>query len=371
MQAVLIHILVMELRSHMHHCSCCWVSAMSNTLQVHGLHHARLPCPSLSLGTCSNSSPLSQWCNPTISSSVAPFSSCLQSFQASGSFITSWLFVSSGQSIGASVSVLLINIQDLFHLGLTSLIPLQSKGLSGVLSNTTVQKHQFFSVQPLWPNSHILTWLLEKPSVHFSHSVVCDSLPPHGLKHSRLPCPSPTPEACSNSCPLSRWCYLTISSSATRFSFALNHSLPSGFFSSVLALHIRLPEYWSFSINPFTEYSGLISFRIKWLDLLAAQGILKSLLQHHNLKASILGHSAFLMVQIIFVKYLTSGKTIVVIIRTCISKMMSLLSKFVIVFLPKSKHLLISCLQSLSTVTLEPKKSKSVTASTFPFQFAM
>ena len=123
-------------------------------------------------------------------------------------------------------------------------------------------------------------------------------------------------------------------------------------------------------MSPSNEYSGLIFFRTDWFDLPAIQGNLKSLLQHHSSKA-ILQHSAFLMVQIIFVKYLTSGKTIVVIIRTCISKMMSLLSKFVIVFLPKSKHLLISCLQSLSTVILEPKKRKSVTVSIFPLLFAM
>ena len=116
------------------------------------------------LSVCSNSCPLSPWCHPTISSSVAPFSSCLQSFPESGSFSMSWLFASSGQSIGALASVLLMNIKDWFPLGLTGLISLQSKGLPRVFSSTTVRKHQFFSIQPsLWSNSHIHTWLLEKP----------------------------------------------------------------------------------------------------------------------------------------------------------------------------------------------------------------
>ena len=110
-------------------------------------------------GACSNSHPLSWWCHPTISSSVIPFSSCLQSFPASGSFLMSWLFASGGQSIGASASasVFPMNIQDLFPLGLTCLISLQSKGLSRVFSDTTAQKHQFFGTQPfLWANSRII-----------------------------------------------------------------------------------------------------------------------------------------------------------------------------------------------------------------------
>ena len=108
----------------------------------------------------------SQWCHLTISSSVIPFSSCLQSFPASGSFLMSQLFESGGQSIGASTSasVLPMSIQDWFPLGVTGLISLQSKGVSRVFSKTTVQKHQFFSAQPpLWSTSHIHTWLLEKP----------------------------------------------------------------------------------------------------------------------------------------------------------------------------------------------------------------
>jgi len=114
---------------------------MSNSLQPHGLQHARLPCPSPTPGVYSNSCPLSQWCHPTISPTVIPFSSCLQSFPASGSFPMSQFFVSGGQSIGvsASASVLPMNIQDWFPLGWTGLISLQSKGLSRVFSNSTVQ----------------------------------------------------------------------------------------------------------------------------------------------------------------------------------------------------------------------------------------
>ena len=138
-------------------------SVMSNSLQPHGLQHSRLPCPSPTPRACLNSCPSSWWCHPTISSSVVPFSSCLQSFPASGSFPMSQLFASGGQSTGASVSVHPMNIQDWFPLGLTGLSSLLSKGLSRVFSNTTVQKHQFFGAQlPLWSNSHVHTWLLEK-----------------------------------------------------------------------------------------------------------------------------------------------------------------------------------------------------------------
>ena len=118
---------------------------MSNSLWFHGLQHARLPCPSPTPGACSNSCPSSQWCHLTISSSVIPFSSCLQSFPASGSFPVSQFFTSGSRSIGASasISVLPMNSQDWFPLGLTGLISLQSKGLSRIFFNTTVQKHQF------------------------------------------------------------------------------------------------------------------------------------------------------------------------------------------------------------------------------------
>ena len=159
-----------------------------------------------------------------------------------------------------------------------------------------------------------LKWELIKLlfQLQFSRSVVSDSLQLHGLQHARLPCPSPTPRACSNSCPLSWWCYPS------------NHLilccplllLPSIFpsirvFSSKSVLRIRCPKYWSFSfsISPSNEYSGLISFRMDWLDLLAVQGTLKSLLQLHSSKASILRRSAFFMVQLSH-PYMTTGKTI-------------------------------------------------------------
>ena len=141
-------------------------SVVSNSLWPHRLQHARLPCPSPSPRVCSNSCPLSQWCHPTISSSVTPFSSCLQSFPASGSFPVIWLFASGGYSIGASASVLVIpvNIQGWFHLRLTRLISLLSKGLSGVLSGTKVQRHQFFGILPsLQSSSHNCMWLLGRP----------------------------------------------------------------------------------------------------------------------------------------------------------------------------------------------------------------
>ena len=134
---------------------------MSNSLQPHEQQHTRLPCPSLSPRVCSNSCPLSWWCHPTISTSVITFSSCPQSFPTSGSFPMSWLFASGGYSIGASASasVLPMNIQSWFPLGLTGLISVQSKGLSNIFYRTTIRKHQFFGVQPsLWSNSHICTW---------------------------------------------------------------------------------------------------------------------------------------------------------------------------------------------------------------------
>ena len=117
---------------------------------THGQQHTRFPCPSPFPRACSNSCPLSQWCHPTISSSVVPFSPCLQSFPVSGSFLMSQMFASGGQSIrtSTSASVLPVKIQDWFPLGLTGLISLQPKGLSRVFSNTIVQKHQFFSTQP-------------------------------------------------------------------------------------------------------------------------------------------------------------------------------------------------------------------------------
>ena len=147
-------------------------------------------------------------------------------------------------------------------------------------------------------------------------------------------------------------------------------------FSSESVLLIRWPKHWSFSfsISPSNEYSGLISFRIDWFELLAVQGTLKSLLQHHNSKASILWHSAFFIVQLSH-PYMTTGKTIALTRWTFVGKVMSLLSNmlsmFVIDFLPRSKCLLISRLQSPSGVILELKKIKSVTVSIVSHLFAM
>ena len=153
----------MQVPGIMPHIQFSW-SAVSKTLWTHGLQHARLPCLSPTHGACSDSCPLSWCCHPTTSSSVIPFSSCLQSFPASGSFPMSqhirwpkyWSF---GFSISPSSEY-----SVLISLGLTGLISLQSKGISRVLSNITVQKHQLFGAQTsLWSNSHIHTWLLEKP----------------------------------------------------------------------------------------------------------------------------------------------------------------------------------------------------------------
>ena len=136
-------------------------SLVSDSLQLHGLQHSRLPCPSPSPGACSNSCPPSRWCHPTVSSSFVPFSSSLHSFPSLGSFQMSQFFTSGSQRIGASASasVLPMNIQGWFPLGLTRLISLQFKGLSRIFSNTTVQKYQFFGTQPsLWSNFLTCYW---------------------------------------------------------------------------------------------------------------------------------------------------------------------------------------------------------------------
>ena len=208
-------------------------------------------------------------------------------------------------------------------------------------------------------------------SVQFSCSAVSSSLQPHGLQHTRPPCPSPTPRVYSNSCPLSQWCHPTIS--ACRPLPLLPSIFPSiRVFSSDSVLHIRWPKYWSFSfsISPSNEHSGLISFRMDWLDLLAVQGTLKSLLQHHSSKASILWRSVFFIVQLSH-PYMTTGKTTALTRQTFVDKVMSLLfnmlSTLVIAFLPRSKHLLISWLQwfwsprkysvTVSIVSIENKLS--------------
>ena len=139
---------------------------VSDSLWLHWMLHTRLLCSSPTPRACSNTFPSSWWCHTTVSFSVICFSSCLQSFPAPGSFPVSQFFASGGQRIGvsASASVLPMNIQDWFSLSLTGLTSFLSKGLSTVVSNTTVQKKQFFSAQvSLWSNSHIHTWLIEKP----------------------------------------------------------------------------------------------------------------------------------------------------------------------------------------------------------------
>ena len=179
-------------------------------------------------------------------------------------------------------------------------------------------------------------WLLGLlNSVQFSHSVVSDSLWPHGLQHARPPCPSPAPRACSDSRKSSRWCYPTSSFSVVPFSSCLQSFPASGSFP---ALGMRWPKYWSFcfNISPSNEHPGLISFRMDWLDLLAVQGTLKSLLQHHSSKSSVLQRSAFFIVQLSH-SYVTIRKTIALTRRTFVGKVMSLLfnmlSRLVITFL--------------------------------------
>ena len=196
-------------------------------------------------------------------------------------------------------------------------------------------------------------------SVQFSHSVMSNSLLPHEPQSARPPCPSPTPGIYPNSCPL------VMPSNHFIFCCPLL-LLPSIFpnirvFSNESAYRIRWPKYWSFNFNisPSNEHSGLISFKMDWLDLLSVQGTLKSLLQHHSSKASIFQCSSFFIVQLSH-PYMSTRKTIALTRETFIDKVMSLLfnmlSKLVITFLPRSKHLLISWLQSPSAVTLEPKK---------------
>ena len=224
--------------------------------------------------------------------------------------------------------------------------------------------------------------LLMFSSIQFSYSVVSNSLRLHEPQHTRPPCPSPTPRVYSNSCPLNQWCHPTISSSVGPFSSCSQSFPASGNDESVLhikctsqnctsnesVLYIKWPKYWSFSftISPSNEHPGLICFRMDWLDLLAVQGTLKSLLQQHSSKTSILC-SAFLIVQLSY-PYTTSGKIIALTRWTIVDKVISLifnmLSRLFITFLPRSTRLLISWLQSPSAVILEPRKIKSAIVST-------
>ena len=169
-------------------------------------------------------------------------------------------------------------------------------------------------------------------SVQFSRSVVSSYLWPHGPQHIRPPCPSLATRVYSNSSPLSWWCHPTISSSVVPFSSRLQSYPASGSFSNESALHIRWPKYWSFSFNisPSNEHSALISFWMDWLDLLAVQGTLKSLLQYHSPKASILRCSAFFLVQLSY-PHMTIGKTIALMRWSWVVK---IFVQFFCVFLP-------------------------------------
>ena len=186
----------------------------------------------------------------------------------------------------------------------------------------------------------------------------------HESQHDRSPCPSPTPRVYSNSGPLSQWHHLTISSSVIPyFPWPQSFKKHQNLFQWVSSSH-EVAKYWSFSfsISPSNEHPGLISFRMDWLDLHAVKGTLKSLLQHHSSKASILRRSAFFIVQLSH-PYMTTTKIIALTRRTFVGKVMSLhfnmLSSLLITFLPRSKRLLISWVQSPSAAILEPRKIKS------------
>jgi len=187
-----------------------------------------------------------------------------------------------------------------------------------------------------------------------------DSMWCHGLQHARLPCPSPITRVYSNLCPLSGWCLLNISPSVVSFYSGIQ-SFPASDLLENSVLCIRWPKYWifRFSISPSNEYSGLISFRMDWLNLFTLQGTLKSFFQHYSAKASILHCSAFFIVQLSH-SYMTTGKMIALTRWTFVGKVMSLLfsmlSRLVMAFLSRSKLLLISWLQLPSAVILETKK---------------
>ena len=208
-----------------------------------------------------------------------------------------------------------------------------------------------------------LCWPSDNPiRVQFSCSVVSGSLQPHGLQHAMPPCPSPTSRVCSTHV---HWVGDAFQPShlCRPILFLLSVFPSIRVFSNESVLCIRWPKDWSFSlsISPSNEYSGLISFRMDWLDLLAVQGTLNSLLQHHSSKASILWRSAFFTVQLSY-PYMITGKTIALTRQTFVGQVMSLLfnnlSRLVIAFLLGSKHLLISSLLSPSALILEPPKIK-------------
>ena len=180
---------------------------------------------------------------------------------------------------------------------------------------------RYFLINICWLYNHV-----NNVSVQFSRPVVSDSLQPHELQHTRPPCPSPTPGVYSNSCPSSWWCHPAISSSVIPFS-SCPQSLPaSGSFPMSQLFESGGQSIWSFNFNisPSNEHPGLIPFKMDWLDLLAVQGTLKSLLQHHSSKASIFWHSTFFTVQLSH-PYVTTGNTIALTRWTFVGKVMSLL----------------------------------------------
>ena len=227
-------------------------------------------------------------------------------------------------------------------------------GLLCVTHNTWGRKWQPIPVF-LPGKSHGRRNLVGCSLVQFSCSVVSDSLESHGPQHARPPCPSPAPGVYSNSSPSSWWCHPTISSSVVPLSSCLQSLPASGYFPVSQLFTSGGQSIGSFSVNisPSNEYPGLTSFSMDWLDLLAVQWTLKSLLQHHSSKASILRCSTFFIVQLSH-PYMTTGKTIALTRWTFVDKVMSLLfsmlSRLVITFLPRSKYLLISWLQSPSAV---------------------
>ena len=241
---------------------------MSDSLRPYESQHARPPCPSPTPGVHSDSCPSSWWCHPAISSSVVPSSSCPQSLPASGSFPMSQLFTWGGQSTGVSAlaSVLPMNIQDWFPLRLTGWISLQSKGLSR-LSDALKKETQRQHVQESEPWSHFKkfkeiisdrekTKVSSSSKVQFSCSVALlwpTLCKPHGLKHASLACPSPTPGACSNSCPLSQWCHPTIWSSVIPFASCLQSFLASG--SKLTKCKANFKKFWEHEWESLGRYS--------------------------------------------------------------------------------------------------------------------
>ena len=208
-------------------------------------------------------------------------------------------------------------------------------------------------------------------SVQFSHSFVYDSLRLHGLQHTRFPCPVPTPGACSDSMSIESVMPSNHLILCRPLLLLLSIFSSIRVFSSESVLPIRWPKYWSFSfsISPSNEYSGLISFRMDWLDLLAIQGVSGIFSNNHNSKASILQRPAFFIVQLSH-PYMTTRKTIALTRLTFVGKVMSLLfsmlSRLVIAFFPRRMHL-----NFMAAVILESTKMKSLTVSTVPHLFAM